>query len=448
MSIYNSFTTSPRKYSGSVPRLTPPPSPALGVSKCSSRIIRQVDKENSPPTVPRPVFVDRAAQEILVLKKDEKVEQTPVKSHKPATNPSMPQFVDQYTPAKRTPVTFSPGGTASLDFSPRTAAAMARHPRVIYSWKVVKENPQEGEVAVKRLIGGTGRGTRRLKEYMPVIKKSEKPFGVDARANRKGVSVGVVKYLKEDENSGDEEDKAIKAKRSRVRDGHGYNVRGGGGGGRCHKADDSVCPHSIPEIVAMIQASYKAPKSRPFVLEMKKRMGKDREVFAHTLSEEEKKLKQGIYEIVIDTNRGATHKKDSRNRVVDSRISFSRFMNRTMYRRQLFHRMFQNLRKHRRITHHVGYTTTPIGKRFSALLSGVNNPDKPYGRVLKVYDVVRRAFRKNPAQVVARIHDVSKLTEKGIPLPMLETAFMKFFKGRHENVRNIGHGGKGSVARR
>ena len=93
--------------------------------------------------------------------------------------------------------------------------------------------------------------------------------------------------------------------------------------------------------------------------------------------------------------------------------------------------------------HHIGQTSRPYKKRISEHLSGVNNPESTLGKTIPVYKLIRAA----PDTVRIRSFNVDELRAKGIPLPLLETAFMQYFDERGEEVENKGSGGKGGGAR-
>jgi hypothetical protein len=307
---------------------------------------------------------------------------------------------DPFTPVKRYSFIRSSEGIKIL--TTPTAGRRLLKERILYSFKRrAQKNKADKESVAQRLIGFTEQGSGRVSYYLWGCnhpKEDRSTFSQEVNEHPEDFSFGIIRTLKDDEDSSQAETEAILAKES-IR--HGYNTNLGGGGGRSHKAEDRKCPYTIHNIVSMIKEDYQSPESKPLHRVIKKHNGARKEVLAPVLSKEDKKAQNIVYEFLFDPT---GEKKD--------RI------------------------------HHPGYTTTTLGERVSKHMTCVNNPESKGGRTISLY----REIRAHPEWVKIRRFNVDALVKKGIPVTILETAFMQFFHERGEKVRNLGSGGKGSVA--
>lgn len=300
---------------------------------------------------------------------------------------------DLFTPQKRYRTVRSPRSKRiRIAFTPSAKAQLKKSKvPMLYSWK----RGGVGTECEKRLIGFTSQPDGRLASYLWACNHPEKANGdffQDLREHPEQFSFGKIRDLKPHEDSGTAETEAIREKDSIH---HGYNKRLGGGGGQCQSSSkDEPCPYTLDQIVSMIRENYNSPCSKP-LRRLRGRVSLD-------LSASDKRLKNVIYEFLFDPT---GEKKD--------RI------------------------------HHPGYTTTTLGQRMSSHLSCINHPESQGFKTISLYNQIKA----HPEQVKVRIFNVDELLKKKIPLPMLETAFMEFFKQRGETVRNYGAGAKGSISK-
>ena len=317
------------------------------------------------------------------------------------TNP-LPAAIDPYTPVKRVRAE-QVTNKVVVRPSPATKKKMEKGERLLYSFKMDSYVNDEGvTVPAKRYIGYTSQGNKRLSCHICGFNHPEKSgsqFYKDVKEHPEKLSWGIIRFLEPKEDAEEAETNAILANVSK---GHIYNIRLGGGGGQGREASELTCPYTIPQIVAMIKEGYKSPPAKPLRKAIKSRKGVSKEVFQVDLSDADKKARNVVYDFFFERS---DKKKDR--------------------------------------LHHIGQTSRPYKKRISEHLSGVNNPESTLGKTIPVYKLIRAA----PDTVRIRSFNVDELRAKGIPLPLLETAFMQYFDERGEEVENKGSGGKGGGAR-
>ncbi len=293
------------------------------------------------------------------------------------------------TPVKRYPVERSPiSGRVHLLLTPGIRSRADAHQSILYSWKREADETHQ----TKWLIGTTEDMLGRISSY---IARGNDPrasdsFAQDLSEHPELFSWGVIRDILPGEDSGVAETQGMLS--------HGrencYNLRLGGGGGKRQPQALESSSFTIDQIVGMIGDTYQSPSSKQI-----HRIGKK---FTIDLTCREKKMKEVIYEFLFDP----TGKKEDR-------------------------------------IHHPGYTTTTVTRRMSAHITFVNHPHKSMCKSLReLYEEISQ----HPDYTRVRLFDVSDLLDKGIPLPIVETAYMEFFSRRGETVRNLGCGGKGSVA--
>jgi hypothetical protein len=310
----------------------------------------------------------------------------------------------KFTPEKRIKAQQQKDGRIVINPSPNTKHKMAIGNGFLYSIKIDAHEDLPGHVVAAKRYIGYSECAGRLSAHIFGFNHPEKKRGDlyrDARLHPELLSWGIIRFLKPGEDPEKAETKAILATGSKE---NGYNIRLGGGGGQSHKSTDTSCPYTIDQVVSMIKEVYQSPDGKSLKTIQRVRKGKTKEVLQHTLSPADKKAQNVVYEILFESPDGDKSKRE----------------------------------------HHVGQTTRAFGKRISEHLSGVNNPDSQAGQSIPMY----KKIRANPSSVRIRVFNVDELVQKGIPLPILETAFMQYFhREQHQKVENLGHGGKGSVAR-
>jgi hypothetical protein len=257
-----------------------------------------------------------------------------------------------------------------------------------------KRESEDDEVDERRLIGFSDQADGRLRFYIWGFNHPEEQGSQLARevaASPEKFEFGVIRTVSPEEDPKEAETAAIEAKDS-IR--KGYNQRKGGGGGRARSTSpQQECPYSLDEVVKMIQEDYESPVARP----LKRKGGK----LVPVVAESDKKMRNVVYEFLFDPS----EKKEER-------------------------------------VHHVGFTTTTLAKRMSSHKSSMNNPRSRGFRTISLYPEIVA----HPEHVKVRVFNIESLLRRGVPVWMLESAFMKFFSERGERVRNEGAGGKGSVA--
>lgn len=307
---------------------------------------------------------------------------------------------DRFTPAKRFAAT-TDGDRITIQPSPGTRQTMTTGQRFLYSFKMDSYTADDGTpVPEKRYIGYTENGIGRLALHIFGFNHSESSgsrFYKDVKDHPERLSWGIIRVLGPDEDAAAAESEAIQAKDSI---GQGYNIRLGGGGGARHSSSELTCPFSIPEIVGMIKSSYSSPNPKKLQQAIRVRKGTSKKVFTVPLSETEKRARNVVYDFFFE------YSDNKEDRV-----------------------------------HHIGQTSRPFGTRISEHFSGVNNPDTKAGKAIPVYKMIRA----NPDLFRMRMFNVDELIDKGIPLPLLEKAFMQYFISRGEEVENERAGGKGPV---
>ena len=278
-------------------------------------------------------------------------------------------------------------GRIRFDFTPGIRKLLAAKKRYIYSIK--------NHVKQRRYVGISGQCRGRLSHHAWSFNHPEKaktPLSRDAHEHPDHFSVGLVRALSENDDGQAAETAVIVGTDSLE---NGYNTRLGGGGGVCQPvSSQETTAFTIDHVVAKIRENFHPSKKRLLKIRA------DRLISPFTKNEAT--MKNAVYEFLFDPTG------DKKDRI-----------------------------------HHIGYTTTTLGKRMSAHFSCINNKESKGGRSISLY----REIRAHPEQVKVRTFDIKSLTSEGIPLPMLERAFMKFFVERGEQVRNIKGGGKGSVSK-
>jgi hypothetical protein len=307
---------------------------------------------------------------------------------------------DPFTPKKRFRAEERKGRVVVLP-TPKTKQKMREEGGFLYSFKMDEWKTPEGLVMpAKRYIGYSESGAGRLALHIFGFNHSEEEgsqFYRDVSEHPERLSWGIIRFLKPGEDSKTAETEAILAKKSKEKE-TGYNIRLGGGGGKSHKKEDQKCEYSIPQIVSMIRETYQSPAAKDMMRISRIRKGVRREAFKVTLAKEDSSVRNVIYDFFIEKS----EKKEDRQ-------------------------------------HHIGATGGPFSKRVAEHMSGVNNPDTKAGKGLPFY----QTMRENPTRVRIRRFNVDELLAKGIPLSLLEKAFMQYFIERGEEVENEGHGGKG-----
>ena len=310
----------------------------------------------------------------------------------------------KFTPAKRIKAKQDEDGRIVIQPSPNTRKQMATRKGFLYSIKIDEHQDEAVKtIPAKRYIGYSECGGR-LSGHIFGFNHPDKKRGKlyrDASLYPQFLSWGIIRFLEPGEDPEKAETDAILATDSKKK---GYNIRLGGGGGRSHKPTDVQCPYTIDQVVGMIKESYQSTDGKALKQVSRVRKGVRKEVLQAALSQADKKAQNVVYEFLFESDDGDKEKRQ----------------------------------------HHVGHTTRKFGKRVSEILSGVNNPDSAAGQALPMNPMIRA----NPSSARIRIFNVDEMVKKGIPTPILETAFMQYFhKERHQKVENLGAGGKGSVAR-
>jgi hypothetical protein len=298
---------------------------------------------------------------------------------------------DQHTPQKSYKLLRSPtSGSVRVDMTPGGKKAL-KQGSVLYRFK---RESEDDEVDEKRLIGFSDQADGRLRFYIWGFNHPEEQGSQLARevaASPEKFEFGVIRTVSPEEDPKEAETAAIEAKDSIRR---GYNQRKGGGGGRARSTSpQQECPYSLEEVVKMIQEDYESPVART----LKRKGGK----LVPVVAESDKKMRNVVYEFLFDPS----EKKEDR-------------------------------------VHHVGFTTTTLAKRMSSHQSCLNRPQSRGARTISLYPEILA----HPEHVKVRVFNIEKLLSRGVPVWMLESAFMKFFSERGERVRNEGAGGKGSVS--
>ncbi len=309
---------------------------------------------------------------------------------------------DPFTPAKRFKLERK-GSRFAICPTPNTKAAMAAGQRILYSFKMDAYTAEDGTpVSAKRYIGYSENGVGRLALHIFGFNHADKAgrqFYLDVKEHPERLSWGIIRTLRPDEDPATAETTAIRTKDSRS---NGYNIRLGGGGGRSQQGSTQTCPYTISEIVDMIRPTYQSPDPKKLLKKVRVRHGKPKEAFFLPLSEADKRARNVVYDFFFENS---DEKKDR--------------------------------------VHHIGQTSRTFGARSSEHFSAINNPDSNAGRAIPLY----KKIRATPDRVRVRVFNVEELLTKGIPLPLLEKAFMQYFISRGEEVENAKSGGKGPVCR-
>ena len=304
---------------------------------------------------------------------------------------SEPAVAAQYTPQKSYKLMRSPtSGSVRVAMTPSGKKTL-KQGSVLYRFKREGQGDESDE---KRLIGFSDQADGRLRFYIWGFNHPEEQgsqFAREVAANPEKFEFGVIRTVSSEENPKKVETEAIEAKDSIRR---GYNQRKGGGGGRARRtSSQQKCPYSLDEVVKMIQEDYKSPVARP----LKRKRGE----LVPTVADSDKKMRNVVYEFLFDPS----EKKEDR-------------------------------------VHHVGFTTTTLAERMSGHKSALNHPKSRGARTISLYQEILA----HPEHVKVRVFNIENLLRKGVPVWILESAFMKFFSERGERVRNEGAGGKGSVS--
>ena len=307
------------------------------------------------------------------------------------TSSSEPTEAEQNTPQRSYKLMRSPtSGSVRVPLTPGGKKAL-KQGSVLYRFKREGQGDEDDE---KRLIGFSDQADGRLRFYIWGFNHPEEQgsqFAREVAASPEKFEFGVIRTVPPEEDPGKAETEAIEAKDSIRR---GYNQRKGGGGGRARRtSQQQKCPYSLDEVVKMIREDYESPVARP----LKRRGGE----LVPTVADSDKKMKNVVYEFLFDPS------ENKEDRV-----------------------------------HHVGFTTTTLAKRMSGHKSSLNNPQSRGAQTISLYQEILA----HPEYVKVRVFNIESLLRKGVPVWMLESAFMKFFSERGERVRNEGAGGKGSVS--
>lgn len=309
----------------------------------------------------------------------------------PPERSSEPAAAEEFTPQKSYKLRRSPSsGSVRVAMTPGGKRAL-KQGSVLYRFK---REGEENAVDEKRLIGFSDQADGRLSFYIWGFNHPEEQgsqFAREVAESPEKFEFGVIRAVRPEEDPGKAETEAIEAKDS-IR--KGYNQRRGGGGGRARKTSPrQESPYSLEQVVEMIREDYESPVARP----LKRKGGK----LVPTVVDSDKRMRNVVYEFLFDP----TEEKTDR-------------------------------------VHHVGFTTTTLAQRMSSHTSCLNNPRSRGARTISLYQEILA----HPEQVKVRVFNIESLLRKGVPVWMLESAFMKFFSERGEQVRNEGAGGKGSVS--